>query len=248
MHWVITLILLIVFLAGLVRYQFWRPRRPAHWPRLLMYHSVSPDQEDGMNISPRRIERHLVVMKRLGYRFVTVSELRDLWEQGVREPMVALTFDDGFANNYQYLFPLLKKHHIKATIYLATQIEGIAALSQQQIKEMHASGLIEFGAHTCHHVNLLLMQDEQAKREIEQSVQAVREMVGQCRTFSYPYGRFDERHVAMVAATGCDTAVTVKKAIAEPSQRWLVLPRIGIHGKTDALQLYVALTRGKYRF
>lgn len=241
----VALFLLSLPLLG--RYTFWLPSRPRHWPRLIMLHQVtSADPASGMNTPPARFEALLQRLQRQGYRFLTVSELVDA--QPLREKHVALTFDDGFADNHEQMFPLLRRYGARATIYLATGIDGIARLSPAQIREMRDSGLVEFGAHTVHHVNLLTLDDAAAREEITRSREEVIALAGSCRSFAYPYGRFDARHEAMVREAGFDSAVTTKKRIARltPETRWLI-PRISSHGEMNALQWRIALAKGRWR-
>lgn len=236
----------ISLLGGLARYHFWRPIQPLDRPRILMYHSVEPGPGTGMNVPPAKFEQQLVFLKQRGYQTCTISELID--NPGPCErPTVALTFDDGFANNYEQVFPLLQKYQSKATIYLAPEIAGIHKLTPAQIREMADSGLVEFGAHTMTHLALLSADIDLAQTEILQSKAAVEQLAGlPCQSFSYPYGRYTPDHVAIVKAAGFTSAVSVRKAI-EPLGNLYEIPRIGIHGRADLLQFHIALTRGRYR-
>lgn len=242
----IVLLVLAALLFLLGRYAIWLPSRPAQWPRLIMLHRVTPDAEaSGMNMPPARFEQLLQLLKERGLRFVTVSEL-----VAVEDPagLVALTFDDGFADNYQHAFPLLKQYEAKATIYLAPDIANIEKLSPAQISEMVRSGLVEFGAHTLHHVNLTTLPAEEAVREIRDSKARVAELAGACRSFAYPFGRFNETHEAMVQAAGYESAVSTRKAI-EPlsAANRFRLPRISTNGVMDGVQMRIALAKGRYR-
>lgn len=67
---------------------------------------------------------------------------------------------------------------------------------------MSNSGVIEFGAHTQHHVNLLKLDDEQAYQEIQNSKHDVEALVGRCPSFAYPFGRFNEKHQQMAKDIG----------------------------------------------
>lgn len=227
------------------RYTFWLPPRDSRWPRLVMLHRVTASQPaSGMNMPPARFERLLALLAARGLRFVTVSELA-----GAGEHCVALTFDDGFADNYHEAFPLLKKYGAKATIYLAPDIEGIERMTPAQIAEMHASGLVEFGAHTLNHVNLTRLTAAEARAEITGSKRRVTELAGECRSFAYPFGRFAPEHEQMVREAGFDTAVSTRKAV-EPfsTENRFHLPRISSHGAMDVIQMRIALARGRYRF
>ena len=241
---IITVLLaLFLLLWVLGNYNIWRPVVPSDRPRILMYHSIGSDVSD-LSVSVSRFEQQLTWLKEKGYRFVTVSELL---ETDVDGKVVALTFDDGFEDNYTNMFPVLQRHNAKASIYIAPDITGINKLTGEQINIMQASGLCEFGAHTMNHVNLSHLDDQQAIYEIEQSKQIVESLTqARCRSFAYPFERYTSRTVALVKDAGFDSAVTVKKGIEHISDP-LQIKRISILGKTNIVQFYVAITRGRYR-
>jgi len=249
MHTAITVLLVLADLGTLVwllaRYLFWLPGRDRRWPRILMLHRVAPEPGSGMNMPPPRFEALLRLLRDSGYHFVTMSELLANPEQ---PRLLALTFDDGFADNYQHAFPLLRRYGAKATIYLATEIEGIERLTPAQIQEMAASGLVEFGAHTLHHVNLTTLDAAAAEQEIRESRSQVEALAGSCATFAYPFGRFAPEHEAMVRAAGYSAAVSTRKTI-EPlrADNRYRLPRISTSGDMDLLQVRIALAKGRFR-
>ena len=235
--------------AGLVlanRYQLWRLAKPATWPRLLMYHSIANEAPTGMNTTPAKFDAQLAWLKQQGYIFCTVSELLTTSQPKA----IAITFDDGFANNYHNAFPILKKYQAKATIYLAPEIATIDKLTTAQITEMQDSGLIEFGAHSITHINLLQTAAEPARQEIIGSKQQVEALTGAaCRSFAYPFGRFSDETVELVKAAGFSSAVTTKKKIiANLMAQAFTIPRISTHGAMDSMQFYVAVSRGRYKF
>jgi len=244
-----ALALLAFFLA---RHNLWRIPRPAAWPRILMYHRVTTSAPpDGMNTPPALFEKHLEILKAQGKVFCTVSEMADRLRAGGQgcDHLVALTFDDGWRDNFEEMFPVLKKHGAKATIYLATEYASIPLLTPEQIREMSASGLVEFGAHTLHHVNLTVTAPEEALREISGSRAATAALSGvPCRSFAYPYGRFEQSHVEMVRQAGFDTAVSTKKKLLPwAEQDPLRLLRISVNGASSLWQFKIALSRGRYR-
>ena len=234
----------ILYLLG--NYTFWLPLRSAKLPRIVMLHQVTPHAEaSGMNMPPAKFEQLLQYLVKKRAIFCFVSEL-DQYEG--QSNVFALSFDDGFQDNYQYAFPLLKKYNAKATIYLATQIEGIEKLNTAQIQEMSASGLIEFGAHTQHHVNLLKLSDEEAFAEMQASKKDVEVLVGKCLSFAYPFGRFNEKHQQMAKKIGFKNAVSTRKKVeAYTETNQFNIPRVSTHGAMNALQMRIALAKGRYK-
>ena len=62
---------------------------------------------------------------------------------------MALTFDDGYDDFYEVVFPLLKEYNAKAAVYIiASEIDKTGYLKSWQIKELDESGLVEIGNHT----------------------------------------------------------------------------------------------------
>lgn len=250
MMWLLYMVIGIMALAAMLyllgNYTFWLPFRGAKLPRIVMLHQVTPHEAaSGMNMPPQKFEQLLQYLAKKETHFCFVSELDQYRGQ---KNVVALSFDDGFLDNYQYAYPLIKKYKAKATIYLATQIEGIDKLNTQQIHEMSDSGVIEFGAHTQHHVNLLKLDDEEAYQEIQNSKLDVEALVGRCPSFAYPFGRFNEKHQQMAKELGFKNAVSTRKKVeAYTELNQFNIPRVSTHGAMNALQMRIALAKGRYK-
>lgn len=245
-HVLLWLMVAVLLLYSLGNYTFWLPFRSAKLPRIIMLHQVTPHlPASGMNMPPAKFEKLLQYLIKKQSIFCFVSELDQY--QGQKN-IIALSFDDGFLDNYEYAYPLLKKYNAKATIFLATQIEAIEKLNPEQIREMSNSGVIEFGAHTQHHVNLLKTPDQEAFNEILRSKQDVEAIVGHCPSFAYPFGRYNERHQQMVKEIGFKNAVSTRKKIECYSEyNQFELPRISTSGMMNAVQMRIALAKGRYK-
>jgi len=236
------------FIYFAAHYNFWRSKVSTLHPRILMYHSINNtvgNNHPDLVVSPDNFRWQLNYLRKQGYQFLTMSELISADEGS--SPRVALTFDDGFQDNYTDMLPILKEFNAKATIYVCPEISDIDKLTQEQIVEMQASGLIEFGAHTMTHINLSTVSDDKANSEITESKKQVEQVTAvPCHSFSYPYGRLNERSAKLVQQAGFTHAVVVKKGIEAISDKYRI-KRISILGKTDKLQFHLAITRGRYR-
>ncbi len=130
---------------------------------ILMYHSILKDTNRSGKyvITPSQMEEDLKFLAENGYTTVFMQDLIDYVNDGAQLPAkpIVLTFDDGYYNNYAYVYPLLQKYQAKAVIsivgtytdaYSETKDENpaYAHLSWENLKEMQDSGLVEIQNHT----------------------------------------------------------------------------------------------------
>lgn len=89
--------------------------------QILGYHKVSTDPHPFFEpVHPQIFEQHMQFLKSC-YNVMHLHELIARSKQGdVPQRAVAITFDDGYRDNYDYAFPILKKYQLPATIFLAT--------------------------------------------------------------------------------------------------------------------------------
>ncbi len=97
---------------------------------ILTYHRILPDQsplrrteQPGMIASPEALDMHISILRRHGAEFFSLDTWLDAQRENKVLPQlaVAVTFDDGWQDNYEHAFPVLKKHKVPATIFLVSQ-------------------------------------------------------------------------------------------------------------------------------
>lgn len=184
----------------------------------LLYHKISKPRRDskvrGAFTPPQRFRRQLTYLKKQGFQFYSASELINHFQLQGEFPKraVALTFDDGWQDNYTNAFPVLKELGIKATIFIIPSSigqrstaattpagdRGYPHLTREEILEMADAG-IEFGSHTMSHAWLNQLTELEVKTEIELAKQEIENLVQKpCWTIAYPAGYFSDaaRHAA----------------------------------------------------
>ncbi len=86
---------------------------------ILEYHAVEPGREAEGTVSLARFRSHLEWL-RGRFRCLTVADAAIRLRGGLDEDLLAITFDDGYADNARVAFPALRELKVPATIYLAT--------------------------------------------------------------------------------------------------------------------------------
>lgn len=99
---------------------------------ILMYHRVLPEdlakelnEEAGMFVTPETFNNHLMWLKEI-MQPITLSDWVNHKQQKTLSPgnYFAITFDDGWKDNYEYAYPILKQHQLPATIFLVSSLMG----------------------------------------------------------------------------------------------------------------------------
>lgn len=89
---------------------------------VLMYHHVSPVGSE-LNIIPELFEDQLKTILRRGWKTISGEEfLYSIQQKRIPQKHVLITFDDGFADNYIYAYPILKKYGMKAMLFVTTSM------------------------------------------------------------------------------------------------------------------------------
>ncbi|AEF02280.1 polysaccharide deacetylase family protein [Alteromonas naphthalenivorans] len=75
--------------------------------------------------STQELDEHLAFIKR-HFTVITLAELESLVKRNVvpDRRYMCLTFDDGYIDNYTNALPVLKKHNLKASFFIATGLVG----------------------------------------------------------------------------------------------------------------------------
>jgi peptidoglycan/xylan/chitin deacetylase (PgdA/CDA1 family) len=91
---------------------------------ILMYHRIGTPEfgERSLYVSEDNFERQVEYLLRR-YRVLSFEDAVELLARGdlPRGNSVVLTFDDGYRDNYEKAFPILRKHGCPATIFVATE-------------------------------------------------------------------------------------------------------------------------------
>ncbi|MFL6373721.1 MAG: polysaccharide deacetylase family protein [Pyrinomonadaceae bacterium] len=187
----------------------------------LLYHKIdhpSPDAKVRGAFTPSRVfERQLKFLLRKGTSFLSASDMvrHYLLNGSLPSRTVAVTFDDGWKDNYTNAFPLLKRYGIPATIFIVPEMLGKTSarvtaegegprehMSVDDVREMSGAG-IEFGSHSMSHALLHQVSEDEARREIFGSKAAIEEVLQkECSVFAYPAGFFTVPVRQMVIEAG----------------------------------------------
>ncbi|NTU46388.1 polysaccharide deacetylase family protein [Candidatus Roizmanbacteria bacterium] len=216
---------------------------------ILMYHYVEAygDPKDvvrrGLTVNPETFEQELKRLVEGGYTMYFAKDMNDMLS-GETQPIakgMVLTFDDGYEDFYTVVFPLLKKYHVKATVYVIyNYIDRKGFLTEREIQELINSGLVEIGCHTFDHAYLKNMQYEAARHQIIESKAKFEERFGiVVETFAYPFGAYDNNAVQLAKEAGYKLAVSVVPGAIHGADSRFYLTRIrpGIFNPADMIQV-----------
>lgn len=185
---------------------------------VLCYHQIHPKADTEMITTPERFRQQLDFLKQQGYQTVNLDEAQAFLQGKLSAKKVArpllITFDDGYDGVYRYAYSELKKHKMKAVVFLVVsqvdRLKPTAHLTRKQLQEMSRSGVFEFGSHT---YNLHIPIPERrasgqvssfaVQRDLTRSREVLQEWLGKpVRSLAWPYGHYDEGCLELARRSG----------------------------------------------
>jgi peptidoglycan/xylan/chitin deacetylase (PgdA/CDA1 family) len=176
---------------------------------ILMYHYISTPPEDAdiyrvdLSVTETAFAEQMAYLKDNGY---TTIDLYDLSlaitnQAELPEKPIILTFDDGYADNYQNAFPVLEANGQKGVFFVVTEFIDLnreGYLSWDMVKEMADAGM-RFESHSRTHPDLTTLSADGLIWELRGSQETLAAHIGYTpRYFCYPGGDYNDETIAML--------------------------------------------------
>ena len=226
----------ILFFSGIVGLYIFPRKRVLRRYRtiILTYHRIRGDGRDpDISVSTKNFERQMAYLKG-HFNVISLNTLINSIGKKTERPMdnIAVTFDDGYKDNFLNAYSVLKKHQFPATIFLVSKSVGKEEmLSIDEINIMKGNG-IDFGSHTVTHKVLSKVDVNTATEEIAYSKKKLERLLNQkVEFFAYPRGKrnhFNEQIKALVKESGYRAALTTENGEIDNKSDLFELKRIGI--------------------
>jgi peptidoglycan/xylan/chitin deacetylase (PgdA/CDA1 family) len=216
---------------------------------ILMYHYVSdvPPGADrlrrDLTVTPESFRAQLQYLADAGYHPVTLTDLYLYFTQGYPLPdkPVALTFDDGYRDAYEVVFPMLLDYGFPGTFFVLASpmhYESADYITWAQAQEMSDAGMAIEG-HGRDHVDLRGRSNDFLVYQILGIQEAIHYHTGRLpRFFAYPSGQYDANTIAVLESAGYWGAVTTKWGRDHTLESRFEMPRLRIRG-SDTLESFI---------
>ncbi|MFI6445776.1 polysaccharide deacetylase family protein [Kitasatospora sp. NPDC050543] len=229
---------------------------------VFLYHSVSDDPPSWIaphTVSPRVFREQLARIVDSGLSVVPLRRLVAAIHGGPPLPAGAavLTFDDGFADFYWTVAPLLADRGMPATLYVTvgavhppggeptgSLLPPAEMLNWRQITTLDATG-VEIGGHSQTHAQLDTLRGADLAEELAGSKTRLEEALGhEATAFAYPHGYSSPAVRRRVAGAGWTSATAVENKFSSAGDDPLRICRLMVRSDTPA-DVFEDWTRGR---
>lgn len=218
-----TILGLAALLLVLWRVRFGPP--PADVPRVLCFHKLSRRfLLEGTWTTPEHLAAIVDRLRARGYVFVDEARYLELLAARPADAAkhVLLTFDDGYAESVDLAHEVLTARGVPFLVFMVSDYAGrtndwelglgrapARHLTWERVRELAAAG-VDFGSHGASHADFTRLDGEAMTADLGRSRRAIEAATGRpVRTFSYPFGRCNDRARAAVREAGHEAAFSL---------------------------------------
>lgn len=154
--------------------------RPPAGVTVLIYHRVGAGSAGEVDLDPAVFEDQMAELAASGAVMTLTDAVDDLERGSARtDEAVVVTFDDGTPDVVDVALPILERHGVPMTLYVATGFVGSSsgfwrpedpALTWGALREATATGLVTIGSHTHTHALLDRLPAAEVADELDRSI------------------------------------------------------------------------------
>jgi len=231
----------------------WTPDRVPRQVRvpILMYHYISVPPQDAdiyrrdLSVTPDQFVQQMGWLERNGYQTITLYDLIYALNNGEPLPAkpVIITFDDGYADNYQNAFPILEAYDYNATFFILSDVttrEQPGYMTWDMLQEMYAAGM-NIEVHGREHLDMTGRGWEWLLYHLRGPQEIIESQLGYTPRFlAYPSGRYEDQVIWAAHETGYWGAVTTQLGSQQDKETPYELKRLRVRGEMS-LAAFAAL-------
>jgi peptidoglycan/xylan/chitin deacetylase (PgdA/CDA1 family) len=233
----------------------------SHQARILLYHRVGirdGSHMDKYTVSPDVFGQQMRWLRKMGWQAVALESAVDTGAHDPGARSFALTFDDGFASNRAYAWPVLAELGFPAATFLVTdhlgdsnRWDGPAAVQHPLLgtADLAAAdpGLMTFHTHSASHPDLALLAGDPVAlhREIRASRDRLAQLGCTGRFFAYPRGSWNWRVMEEVRNAGYAGACTCLEGLNTRKTNPFLLRRVEMRQDDLGMRLRAKLWSGR---
>ena len=185
---------------------------------ILAFHRVNDLYDDSLTV---RVEcfRAICELAKAQFTVVPLAEIVRRLERGLGVGnLLAITFDDGYEDNYLNAAPILEELGLPATFFVVSEFLDSDTVAwwdadlkprptwmrRSQVADLIARGF-QIGGHTMTHVDLGKVPQAVAERELAGCRERLQSQLGEVDVFAYPYGgeeNLAETNRSLIAQAG----------------------------------------------
>lgn len=190
--------------------------RPGRGIVILIYHRVGARTKCEVDLPAELFDRQMAELAESG-RAMSLGaalEVAGCPTPPERDPVV-VTFDDGTADFADEVVPVIERHHLPVTLYVATDFvergrafpnDGVPA-SWGALRDALSTGLVSIGSHTHTHALLDRLRVAEADQELTTSRSLIEDRLGvRALDFAYPKAVLASPDVEELVRTGFRSA------------------------------------------
>ncbi len=199
---------------------------------IFAYFAVGNDDNPSGSVTEQQFAEHLGELSEGGYSVRPLGEIVDAFASGKTLPVrtVAITFDGADKTVLSTAKPWLEDKDLPFTVFIpADKIGSGGYMNWDDLRSLKRNPLVSFGLHPASYSRLTDGNEDEIKRQINNSVAVIRKNLGiDVTLFAYPFGDYNAAYEKIIHDMGFKAAFGQQSGVAYAGDNRYALPRFTI--------------------